>query len=109
VDFGRLLRLARRRAGLSQRQLAERTGVAQPTIARIELGVAVPRVDTLDRLLGACGETLEVMRREAVDFDRTLIRRLLAMTPEERVACLIEEAATLRRLDEAHPVGRRGL
>jgi DNA-binding XRE family transcriptional regulator len=38
---------ARRSAGLTQRQLAERSGVPQPTIARIESGKQMPRADTL--------------------------------------------------------------
>src|SRR5579864_5674600 len=60
VQPGPALRRARRRAGLTQRGLAARTGVAQPTIARIERGLDDPRVRTLSRLLQACGETLEV-------------------------------------------------
>lgn len=43
--------LVRKGAGLSQRELALRTGVAQPTIARIEGGRVDPRVTTLERLL----------------------------------------------------------
>ncbi|MGH2810631.1 MAG: helix-turn-helix domain-containing protein, partial [Actinomycetota bacterium] len=51
MDFGKVLRESRRKAGLSQRQLARLSGVAQPAIARLESGRAVPRVDLLDRLL----------------------------------------------------------
>ena len=54
---------ARRGAGLTQRQLAARSGVPQPTIARIESGRQVPRVDTLERLLDACGWELEMTPR----------------------------------------------
>lgn len=35
---GALLRATRHRAGLSQRELAERAGTAQSVVARIELG-----------------------------------------------------------------------
>jgi predicted transcriptional regulator len=38
MEWGIQLRQARRRVGLSQRDLAARTGIAQPTIARIEGG-----------------------------------------------------------------------
>ncbi|MGC4770192.1 helix-turn-helix domain-containing protein [Micromonospora sp. DT44] len=46
----------RRRADLSQRQLAARSGVPQPTLARIESGRAVdPRFRTVERLVEAAG------------------------------------------------------
>jgi len=50
MDAARTLRDARRRAHLTQRALASRSGIPQPAIARIERGTVVPRVDTLDRL-----------------------------------------------------------
>jgi len=58
-----LLSTATRRAGFTQRVLAARTGVSQPTIARIERGKDDPRLGTLERLLNACGETIEVVPR----------------------------------------------
>jgi predicted transcriptional regulator len=58
-----MLRDARRSAGLSQRELAHRTGVAQPAISRIERGLASPRTDTLDRLLRACGKDAALIDR----------------------------------------------
>ena len=80
MDTGRTLRQARRRAGLSQRALAERTGIAQPTVARVETGNHSPRVATLELLLGACGEALEALPRAGDGVDRTTIRALLALT-----------------------------
>jgi predicted nucleotidyltransferase/DNA-binding XRE family transcriptional regulator len=47
------LRDARRRAGLTQRQLAERSGVAQPNIAAYESGRRRPSEAMLQRLLAA--------------------------------------------------------
>jgi transcriptional regulator with XRE-family HTH domain len=51
---------ARRAAGLSQRELSRRTGVPQSAIARIERGLQVPRADTLEKLLTACGFELRL-------------------------------------------------
>ena len=95
------MRKARRRAGLSQRELAGLTGVAQPTIARVERGVEVPRVDTLARLLSACGESLEALPTLGIGVDRSLIREMLRRTPAERLASLAEEAEFLTVLDRA--------
>lgn len=53
-----LLREARRGAGLTQRELAERAGTSQPAVVRYETGQVVPRADTLERLLRVCGRGL---------------------------------------------------
>ncbi len=50
-----LIRNAREKRGLSQRALAERAGVEQSTVARIELGDADPAYSTVIRLLDAAG------------------------------------------------------
>jgi len=86
----RMLRHARRRAGLTQRQLAARTGIPQETIARIEAGRVDPRVTTLDRLLEGCGFGLEHMPRLGIGIDRTVMRRLLEMTPSRRLELAME-------------------
>lgn len=83
---GRMLRQARRRAGLTQRELATKSGIPQETIARVERGRADPRVNTLDRLLAACGFGLEVLPRLGIGVDRTQIRALLRLSPSERLA-----------------------
>jgi transcriptional regulator with XRE-family HTH domain len=83
---GRMVRDARRRASLTQRQLSAKAGIPQETIARIERGRVDPRVKTLDRLLEACGYGLESMPRLGIGIDRTQIRALLELTPSERLA-----------------------
>jgi len=108
MDASRVLRRSRRRAGLTQRQLAARTGVAQPTIARIEVGREFPRVDTMSRLLRACGERLESVPRGGRGVDRTQIRELRALTPAERVHRAREEAEALDALDRAVGTAKRG-
>ena len=50
-----LIKHAREERGLSQRALAQRAGVEQSTVARIELGDADPAYSTVVRLLGAAG------------------------------------------------------
>lgn len=86
---------ARRRAGLTQRQLAERAGTSQAAIARIERGRQVPSLETLDRILRGCGYELraEVVPRD--DHDEQLIDATLAMTPEQRLRS-VEEMTRVR-------------
>lgn len=100
VKPGQALRQARRGAGLSQRDLATRAGVAQPAIARIESCAVIPRVDTMDRLLRACGRALEVGPLYGEGIDRTAIRELLKLTPKERLELAAQEANNLSRFLE---------
>jgi transcriptional regulator with XRE-family HTH domain len=86
MNVGRTLRHARRRARLTQRELATRAGVPQSTVARIERGVHMPRVDTFEHLLEACGMDIELTHKRGVGVDVTQIQGLLRMTPHERVA-----------------------
>jgi transcriptional regulator with XRE-family HTH domain len=101
MQAGRLLLHARRRAGLSQRVLARSAGVPQSTVARIETGQLSPRVETLDRLLRAAGQTLTIEPVLGAGVDRSLIRSFLRLTPCQRVRRLRGEARTLRALDRA--------
>lgn len=63
------LREARRRAGLTQAQLADRVGTSQATLSAYENGHKQPSVDTLSRLLAATGSRL------AVESDRQPLRQ----------------------------------
>jgi len=90
---GRMLREARGRARLTQRQLAEKSGIPQETIARIERGRADPRVNTLDRLLAACEFGLEVLPRLGIGIDRTQIAERLSVPMAQRLAVAMADDA----------------
>lgn len=92
------MRAARRRSGLTQRDLGRLAGVAQPLVARIESGAVRPRTDTLEKLLRACGETLETRPVRGLGVDRSLIKGLLELTPAERLRAANEEAINLSSL-----------
>jgi transcriptional regulator with XRE-family HTH domain len=87
ADPSHLLVEARRRAGLSQRELAERAQTSQSVVARIESGKVSPSWGTLARLLAATGCEIHAQLREVtddlVDLDDTA--RILSLTPEERL------------------------
>lgn len=51
---------ARESKGMSQRELAELSGVKQPAIARIESMKATPQIDTLLKVLAPLGYTLSI-------------------------------------------------
>ena len=51
---------ARKNTGLTQKQLSERTGIAQADISRLENGNANPSLNTLKRLAAAMDMTLKI-------------------------------------------------
>lgn len=51
---------ARRESGLTQKQLAERTGITQADISRLEKGGANPSLRTLQRLAAGMGMRLNL-------------------------------------------------
>jgi len=60
MEPAELLRIARRRHGLSQATLAARAGTSQPVISAYEHGRRDPTTRTLRRLVAASGERLEL-------------------------------------------------
>lgn len=70
----------------------------QSAVARVESGRTRPRVDTLMRLLAECGYGLALQPTLGDGVERTAIRRLLALTPAERIARATQEGRNLHRL-----------
>ena len=94
------MRDIRRRGGLSQRALASRAGVPQPTIAEIEVGRREPSMTLLSRLAEATGYELKVdlqplPTRSAV-ATANRIRDLLVRAEGERWLQAEREDAALR-------------
>ena len=78
MEVAELLKNARDAAGLSQRDLARRAGTSQAAVARYETGRTSPAVKTLQRLLHACGQGLQLSTVEmpTTDLSGPLGRRL---------------------------------
>lgn len=58
-ELGRAVRKARRASGITQRDLADRLGVARMTVSRLENGEAVS-IETALRALSECGYAVAV-------------------------------------------------
>ncbi|HRP06935.1 MAG TPA: helix-turn-helix transcriptional regulator [Gemmatimonadales bacterium] len=106
-----LLATARHRAGLTQRELAERAGTAQSVVARIESGRTSPTFETLERLVRAAGSSLRldlaeppapdlgpdpVIEHYKQKVDRARLRENLKKTPDQRIREMITELEALR-------------
>ena len=101
-----IVREARSRANLSQRELAKRARTAQSEVARIERGRQEPTFGTLERLVRAAGFDLKIQLVPHDDHDERLIAAMLAMTPEERLATLEEQTEFFASAEETSGAAR---
>ena len=82
---GDLIREARRRVGLTQAELADRAGTAQPAIARWESGRTAVSFDDVVRLVRLCGLDVEFHIVERDDSDLAQAARLDPLTGQQRL------------------------
>jgi DNA-binding XRE family transcriptional regulator len=59
-DVARHVIALRKATGLNQRDFADRVGIKQPQLARIESGKQMPKLETLMKLAAGAGYTIEV-------------------------------------------------
>lgn len=98
------MREARRRAGLSQAELAARLATTQSVIARWESGATSPSFDTVLRVVRACGLDLSLsLVEQDPDHDR-LIGDYLGMPLGQRLSDLLDRLQTESRLQSARRV-----
>lgn len=93
MTSGTLIRQARLRAGLSQVELAERSGKGRAQIARWERDSVTPSLETLREVLQACGFDLELRLVPFEPFDpraEEQLREELRRTPQERLQAMLE-------------------
>lgn len=102
-----LIREARALAKLSQRALAERSGVAQSEIARIESGRQEPSFARLEQLVRGAGYDLKIELVPHDDHDEQLIRRMLELPIEERLDSLAEQTEFFAEAREVSRGSRR--
>ena len=90
MQGGPLIREARLRAGLTQAELAQRTGRERSVIARWEQGSVSPSIDNLLAIVHACGFELPlVLVPRDTSQDKSLEAGRL-LSPERRVDRLLE-------------------
>jgi uncharacterized protein len=107
MTAGELIRTTRSRAGLSQARLARRAGTHQSAISRLEANEISPGVETLDLLLRAMGERLEIGGAAPErDYDPVHRRATAKRPPSERLALGISWNRMAGRLAEAGRAAR---
>jgi transcriptional regulator with XRE-family HTH domain len=97
VRSAAIIREARLRAGLTQAELAKRTGRERSVIARWEQGAVSPSVETVLALVEACGFDLPLELVPAEPADDKALRKNLLLSPERQVQ------RALRKREKSRP------
>jgi transcriptional regulator with XRE-family HTH domain len=79
-----LIREARLRAGLTQYQLAEKSGRERSVIARWEQGAVSPSFDNLLEVIEVCGFDLPLVLVPRENLQEERLEKNLLLTPERR-------------------------
>ena len=69
---------ARKNVGLTQKQLSERTGIAQSDISKLESGDGNPSLKTLKRLAAAMDMTLRIEFTPSVAINRNRMAKAVS-------------------------------
>ncbi len=105
---GELVREGRKRAGLTQVELARRAGTTQSAIARLESGRTSPSLEDVERYLRLCGFQLLVSLAPYDDSDLRQAEARLQRTPSGRIAEMEAGLAFARQLQDAMTRSRDG-
>jgi transcriptional regulator with XRE-family HTH domain len=65
IELGAMVRQLRVDAGLSQEEPAQRAGMTQPALSRLERGGGIPTITVLDRIANALQATMTVSMTRA--------------------------------------------
>ena len=98
---GELVREARRRAGLTQRELAARAGTTQSAIARLESGRTSPSFEQVERLIKLCGFSMIVNLTPYDDSHLVQAKANLRRSVDQRLANNAATVKFARELQEA--------
>jgi ribosome-binding protein aMBF1 (putative translation factor) len=94
---GDLIREARLRAGLTQAELGQKLDSPQSVIARWEAGAVTPSLETVRRIVRACGLDLTFSLAARDDSTVHVITDNLRMSPEQRFAALMARTSFRER------------
>lgn len=99
-----VIRRSRLSRGWTQAELARRLATPQSAIARWERGGLSPRIDTLERVLEACGFHCELRLTDQWQVDRDQLRERLAWSPVERLRYVEDMLAFEERARQARRI-----
>lgn len=99
--FAEKIKAARKTAGLTQRQLAEKSGIHQAVIARYETGNAMPRQKAIDKLAKTLGVPLATFEPTKYSATLTVSVNIPLHSLDESVLKVMEIKKAIKEIDDA--------
>ncbi len=100
---GDLIKEARLRAGITQVELGLLTGNAQSVIARWECNKVSPSIETVRKVIRACGLDLTFFITKFDDSNTTLIDENLRMSTSKRFESLMDRVRIQEHREQLNP------
>lgn len=105
MTIGECIRAARKKAGLTQKQLGELCGIAEPTIRRYELGKLNPKRETLQKIAEPLGVRWyelysDDMQKQVEEIDNAISNDTPPSSNQDEFAMLVSHPAV-------HNLGRQ--
>ncbi|MCA1737233.1 MAG: helix-turn-helix domain-containing protein [Actinobacteria bacterium] len=109
MDPGELIRATREGQGLSQERLALRAGTKQSAISRLERGQISPSFESLQLLMSAMGQRIELLAKPmSRDYDPLHRQTNVRRSPADRLKLAMSWNHLAGRLAQAGRKGRGG-
>jgi len=94
MTTGQLIKAARKKAGLTQKELGKKLGIAYQTLAQWENDLRKPKIETLERIAAALGVN---------SIELTPTGKALLMAKEQHIRAYINDDVPLPPIFSDHP------
>ena len=99
--FAEKLKTARKKAGLTQKELADKAGMHPSVIARYEAGGAMPRQKAIDKLLNAIEVSSETFKPPMYSAKLTIGVNVPLHSLDESILKTMEIKKAIKEIDDA--------
>ena len=112
MNFSQLLKSIRMEKGFSQKEIAEKLGVSQPSYAQYENGKRNPKAETIKKIADALGVSIEEINPDLGNLSMEIVKKEIARQMKEIIdstdLSVTEKQQKITELENIHlSIGER--
>ena len=112
MNFSQLLKSIRMEKGFSQKEIAEKLGVSQPSYAQYEPGKRNPKAETIKKIADALGVSIEEINPDLGNLSMEIVKKEIARQMKEIIdsteLSVTEKQQKITELENIHlSIGER--